>query len=335
MKEPFDLDVFHPEDAQGVAALFQSVYGDGYPIKTVYNPSQLIEAFEKKENMPVVARTSSGRVIAYEALYRSAPNPDVYEAGQGLVALDYRGKGVNSRINDYLMNVLLPGLSIDAVFGEAVCNQIYMQKNWRKFQAIETAIEIDLMPHEAYKAETSAAGRVATVCGFRIYRDGAQTVHLPAPYTNQLEWIYSEIEEERNFKTGNAIVPSGPSRIDLQVFDSAQAARMTLWEAGADDLETSLSFYETNLRDRGVIVFQIWLNLSWPFVDAVVEVLRRRHYFFGGLLPKWFGTDGLLMQKVTQKPNWEGIHLYTDRAGRILKFIREDWERSGHDCGAA
>lgn len=32
--QSFEVDLFRPADAKGVARLFQAVYGDGYPIKT-------------------------------------------------------------------------------------------------------------------------------------------------------------------------------------------------------------------------------------------------------------------------------------------------------------
>ena len=47
-----------------------------------------------------------------------------------------------------------------------------------------------------------------------------------------------------------------------------------------------------------------------------------------GSFPLWFGTDGLLMQKVAGRPNWEGINLYSDRAREILGIVRKDWEEA-------
>lgn len=322
--EAFRLDTFRPDDAESVAELFRSVYGEGYPVKMVYNPVELIDAFEKRENIPVVARTQSGRIIAYEALYRSAPNPDLYEAGQGLVAADWRGRGINLGINDYITNVLLPGLRVEAVFGEAVCNHTRMQQIWGKYRTIETAIEVDLMPAEAYQAEASASGRVATLLCFRIYHHRTQTVYLPARYAEQLRQIYSFLDRGQGFETGSHDLPCTSSRIGLQVFDFAGVARITVWELG-DDLEATIARWEEELANRGTTVIQVWLNLSWPSIDGAVEVLRRRRYFFGGLLPRWFGTDGLLMQKVMQRPNWEGIHLHSDRGKTILEFVRRDW----------
>ena len=82
------------------------------------------------------------------------------------------------------------------------------------------------------------------------------------------------------------------------------------------------------MREKGILVIQVWLNLACPWVGQAVETLRDRGYFLGGALPRWFDNDGLLMQKILKRPDWDGICLYTDRASEILRFVRADWERS-------
>jgi hypothetical protein len=46
------------------------------------------------------------------------------------------------------------------------------------------------------------------------------------------------------------------------------------------------------------MVIQVWLKFSSPWNGKVVDILRRKGYFLGGSLPRWFDEDGLLMQKV-------------------------------------
>jgi hypothetical protein len=40
----FKIDLFQPGDGPGVAKLFTAVYGDGYPVKIVYDPDALAAA---------------------------------------------------------------------------------------------------------------------------------------------------------------------------------------------------------------------------------------------------------------------------------------------------
>src|SRR3989339_1449383 len=165
-EKKFEVDIFRPEDAEGVAQLFTAIYGKGYPIKLVYNPEQLIGAFERKDNIPVVARTQEGNIVGYVAMFRSAPHQKLYEGGQGLVLSDYRNLGVAALIISHICDVVAKELNINAIFGEAVCNHTHMQRAMAVHQTIETAIEVDLMPAEAYAKEKSAAGGVSPLALF-------------------------------------------------------------------------------------------------------------------------------------------------------------------------
>jgi len=72
----------------------------------------------------------------------------------------------------------------------------------------------------------------------------------------------------------------------------------------------------------------VWLNLGSSWVGAAVNVLGDRGYFLGGLLPRWFGEDGLLMQKIMIDPDFESVQLYSDRAKQIFAMVKADWLRT-------
>lgn len=52
-------------------------------------------------------------------------------------------------------------------------------------------------------------------------------------------------------------------------------------------------------REHRRVLSKLELKPSEPWVGDAVELLRKRKYFF----------DGMLMQKVMVRPNWEGIAL--------------------------
>ncbi|MBP7530032.1 MAG: hypothetical protein KA801_19075, partial [Syntrophorhabdaceae bacterium] len=324
--ERITIDTFQPGDAKGVGELFRSVYGEDYPVKLVYQPDALVEAFEKHENIPAVARSSKGTIVGYVSIFRSAPVETVYEAGQGLVLVEYRKHGIARATNRYFAEELAPAYGADAVFGEAVCNHPHSQKAWAKEGAIETALEVDLMPAETYAREGSASGRVATLHMTRMYLPMEHTVYAPDRYEEVMRFIYSGfrsgavVEKARDEIAGNE-----PTSIETRLFEFAGVARVTVREAG-QDFQAVFEGHEADALAKGMVVVQVWLKLSRPFIGTLVEYLRGRGYFFGGILPRWFGVDGLLMQKVVPRPNWEGIHLYSDRALAILEAVRHDWQ---------
>ncbi len=322
------IDIFHPEDAEGVAELFKSVYGEGYPVKLVYNPPELISAFKARENVPAIARTAKGEIIGYCGLYRSSPNPGLYEGGQGLVSLAHRRSNVGTRVVRYAMEDLARQIDVDGVFGEAVCNHTYMQEVCVNMNLLETALEVDLMPAEAYAKEKSAPGRVAALPTFRIYKPKPHEVHLPAVYRKQLEFLYIGLDDPRTFSVSSTdIPPKAKTTCKAQIFDFAKVARLAFSATGSD-FDQILTVEEAGFAPQNIVITQVWLRLSEPWVGKIVAILKKKGYFFGGLLPRWFGEDGLLMQKIVGRPNWDEIHLYSDRAKQILEFVKADWEET-------
>lgn len=167
-KQDVKVGTFCPEDAEGIVRLFRSVCGENYPIRLFYDPAAIIAANQDGCYFSFVARSPSGQVIGVNHLFPSAPNPALYETGVGLVLKEYRNLGVNGRVLRFLYESFVPQKPhIEEVFGEAVCNHIFQQKFVSAHKFVETALEVALMPVEAYNQEKSATGRVSTLDVFR------------------------------------------------------------------------------------------------------------------------------------------------------------------------
>jgi GNAT superfamily N-acetyltransferase len=330
--QTYAMDAFCPADAAGIVNLFRSVYGEGYPIRLFYDPAALTEANAKGACYSLVARTPSGDVVGVEHVFRSAPYEHLYEAGSGLVLKEYRNQGITSKLLDFIFNEWGPRQeNIEELFGEPVCNHTHMQKLVSKNDFSETALEIALMPAEAYDRERSAKGRVAALLAFRSYRPKRHTVYLPPVYESPLRSIYARIYDARDLVPALGGLPDSVlSTADMTVFDFARVARIAMHETGSD-LAHYLMDLENKAMESKVTVFQVWLKLNDPRVGAAVEVLRNKDYFFGGALPRWFDHDGLLMQKVTCDPGFEGIHLHSDAARELGAVVLEDWKRTQKD----
>lgn len=324
-REELTVGFFHPEDAEGVATLFRGIYGDHYPAKIVYDPGQLIEAVENRDNIPIVVRTPDHRVVGYSSLFRAAPDKGVYEKGNGAVARDFRNAGVMGMIFQFVKEMLPTISDVSVLFGEPVCNHTYIQKAaLATLPFVETAIEIDVMPSEAYEKEQSALGRVSTLLMFITVVPKPQTIYVPGRYREYFEYIYQGLDDRRSFSLSkDDFSPLCTTRIDTQVFEFARLARITVHEAGSD-FERLLVAEEQAAINRNARVIQVWLRLSWPWIGRAVDLVKDHGYFFGGILPQWFGEDGLLMQKILPSINWEGIHLSSERAQKILEFIKAD-----------
>ena len=328
----YEFDLFRPEDAEGVSQLFRTVYGDSYPIKTFIEPKLLIEENATGRTISSVARTPKGDIVGHVALFHSAPYERICESGAGLVHPSYRGgKGIYTELGLHGMEVTAKKYNIELLFGEPVCNHIFAQRGTAKAGWITQAIEVDLMPAEAYDKEKSASGRVTALLDFKTLKPKPHTVYLPAVYEESMRFIYSGLDDGRDLVLSRDELSSPmKTEIKTQVFDFAQVARLVVHEAGAD-FEGVLEREERSVLEKGVVVLQVWLKLSWPWIGQVVDILRKRGFFLGGILPRWFDVDGILMQKIIGQPNWEGIQLHFDRAKKILEIVKADWQHINKD----
>jgi hypothetical protein len=322
------VDFFRPKDGEGIAALFRQVYGDGYPVKLYYEPEALIRANASGDCCSIVARNEAGEVVGATAAIRSAPYAGIYESAAGLVLKAYRNHGISERLQWFLLHRWVQTRpQVDGVFGEPVCNHLHVQKNWHDLGAVEMGLEVALMPASAYGDDQEDRSRVACLAAYYTVSSRPHRVYLPPVYADALRFLYSGLSEERSLSSSAAALPSDRStQHQVSVFDFASVARVAFHETGLD-LKDRLKKIERDLRDQGVRVIQVWLRLGSPWVGAATDLLRDEGYFLGGVLPRWFDDDGLLMQKLLSPPDWEGIHLYTDRAREILSMVKQDRDR--------
>ena len=331
MNLTWNLDIFRPEDAEGIVKLYRAVYGEDYPVKAVYDPQQLIRQNEAGEAWRVVARSSNGEVIGHVAFYRSSPpNPGLYEHGQLLVRHDYRKTDVAFHLMEYSLAEIPRSRNLDLIWGEAVCNHLFTQQTVRDNQFVEMGLELDLMPAESYAKALSGppthAGRVSTLVVFRSFVPRPQRLYLPGIYEETLRYIYAAADFGHSFEVSTHPLPADTvTQADVAVFREAGVARMNIDRIGAD-FEARLAVLESKASSGGSVIRQVFLRLSEPCIGAAVEILRRRGYFIGGAMPRWFDDDGLLMQKTLHAPDFEQIFLLTKRARKLCEIVQQDRE---------
>lgn len=325
-EEVFTVDYFRPSDAPGVARLFYAIYGEGYPVDTYYIPERLIEENRRGAIRSVVARTSSGDIVSHVALYRSSPpNPNLYEYGVGLTLPAYRSTMAFARANQLLIK-LIGHDGIDGFYGEAVCNHVITQKLSRQTRAIETALQPALMPPDAYETKQSATGRVGCLVFCRVAHDIHRALHVPDRYEKEIRFILDGLNLDRKLISRKSEQPDSCGEIDVKRFDYAGVARCTITAHGKG-MEEKLAGIEQQLRSDNYALIQFFIDLGKPRSCDIVEMLHSHGYCFGGLLPTWFGDDGLLMQKHFVDPDFDSLHIYSERGRSIAAMVRRDWEQ--------
>ncbi len=323
--QTFVVDRFRPEDAKGIAHLFYAEYGPSYPVETFYYPERIIAENENGNIHSVVARTPKGDIIGHGALYRSAAEyRNLYEIGQCIILPAYRITFAAFKINKYAAETLTAITRPDSMIGEAVTHITATQKFSALVGMKDVALEMDLMPAEAYEKSQVASGRVSCLILFKSFRDRPQEIFIPARYRGIMEDISRDVAIERTRSSATGGLPgNAKSRFSKRFFGYAGVGRVNMSGAGGD-FRGILDAFEKEGRDQKTLVFQFFLNMGEPWVGEAVEILRERGYFFGGYLPRWFDADGMLMQKTLNPPDFSAPILYSAKARALMDFVRSD-----------
>jgi len=325
----YKIRLMRDSEAPAVVDLYRAVYGDHFPIKEMYDPKFIIRQQEEGLMYRVVAVDASDKVLAHHAMYRLAETyRGLYEAGQGMVYPEHRGKGFSNVLQEYIARTLAAAVGVEEFWGESVTNHVMMQKAALNVGVKESGIELEVMPAESYQAEKSAPGRVGAVVCFLVVKEKPQTIFLPEPYAQLLKKIYENGKRNRKFAASVQTLPEGVrSRYADTFISSAGVLRVSLFEAGKDLSEVMTGLVK-KYTAAGAVVLQVLLPLDKPWSGAATEVLNRQGFFFSALVPRWFDGDGLLLQKLECPPDFENIVLFSDFSKELLEFIRKDRERT-------
>lgn len=324
-----EIDFLGPADAEGVAALFRAVYGENYPHRVYYDPQALVAENATRRIISSVARTPKGEIVGHSAVFRTAPHPGLYESGAGLVLPPYRHTaGILTRLLAHGFELTPQQFGVEAILGDAILNHPFTQRAASHLGSIPVGLQVDLMPAASYAKEGGDNGRVAGLMTINLYQPHPQRIHRPAAYREVLDDLYGAISDPRELVDSRPEAPAGaPSQVTSLYFDFAQVARLYVTGVGPDFAER-FAREEDAARARGAVVVQAWLALSIPWLDPAVDWLRAGGYFLGGIMPRWFDQDALMLQKVLHRPHWEGIVMALERGREILDLVRRDWERT-------
>lgn len=320
--QKYEVDVFRPGDAWGVARIHHAVYGADYHVDMPYVPELLLRAVAAEDIMPAVVRTPSGDLAAYSALFRSTPpNPNLYEYGQTMVHPEYRNSRAVLLVFKKLIEMAEASPLVHGFFGEAVCHHLVTQKMGQRSGCVEVALEPSLLPEGAYARE-GIAGRVSCLIMCRMKEDRPQVLYWPARFQRRRAFLADALGLDRDIRPSEAGFPEGSaSRVQVQRFEAAGVVRMNVRESGAD-LAARLAEAEAG----SPALVQVYLNLAEPWAGAAADLLAGAGYFLGGYLPIWLGPDALLMQKLAVPPGFGGMLFAGDRGRELADLVREEWE---------
>lgn len=308
-------DLFHPEDAEGVARLYYAIYGDSFPIDYVYDPERIREANLTEDLYHVVGRTESGDIVGVMALFRSAPGRGILESGGLMILPDYRQGLLLYRLFDMNQKLARSLPWLNAEFSQMVTDIETPQKMSNRFGTRGLALEL-----EAMGPRPGGDGRrVSFVDEFIVFRDVPHDIYLPERYADLLRGQYAALGLDRRFLPEREA--SGDTSFTRSELHWADLTKILVDKIGTDFAEV-LCAAEQGCASPAV---QLLLPLSDPGLQQAVELARSQGFWLGGLLPLWTAADVLLLQKLPTRPDFDAVYLFTDEARAVMQHVRADY----------
>lgn len=321
----FSIQPITEQNAAYVAGVFRAIYGDDFPVDYVYDAGRLLAEIAGGRLAAALARDVEGHPAGYVSCYTCAPNPRLWEGGNLLVVPEYSASNLALVLADYFLQPgNLPGGRSDAIFSEAVCHHYFTQVSCAKSGMTACALALDQLDGASFKQHRPETARVACLLQFLEFSAADAPCHLPRRYDTILRRLLAPLRARR-LAAGDAPLPAaGETQRRDDWYASAGTWRVSVSRIGSD-WSAFLAELNFEARKRCVTSLQLVLCADQPWIDAAVEAARAHGFFFGGLFPRWFGADGVMLQQVLGKaPEFEGIRLYEAQAKELLEFIAAD-----------
>jgi len=308
-----------------VPGLFRAIYGDAFPVQYVYHADLIMAEIEGGRLDASIAFDAVGNPAGYIALYKNAPNPQLWEGGNLLVLPGSAGSNLAwLLVQHYAQPENIPATGSDGIFGEAVCHHYFTQMGGVKCGFGDYALMLDQVNGASFQEHGPETERVACLLQFLEQSDPPDLCYLPEQYLEPLQKLLTPLRP-RTALPGSAPLPvTGETASSDVWFSDAGTWRISVSSLGAD-WPAFLDQLLEQARQRQAVSLQVVLSAGLDCTTAAVQEMRQRGFFLGGLFPRWFGSDGIALQQVLGKePDYDGIKLYSPVARELLGFIQTD-----------
>jgi hypothetical protein len=320
----YNIRQAEPEDAAAIVRLFREIYGEAYPHADMYCEETLRENIRSQNVRALLGVDADGRAQGYFAREQTAPNQEIWEEKGLVVTAAYKRTQLGMKLMSQMQEA---GFSHDSgVFSFPVCYQYFSQLACVKHGRSDVALCLEMVDASIFKEREAGTGRVACLLNFSEYASPEGPIYLPEPYDAILRELAAPLQK-RVFKKAAGALPS-ESKTVLESLAAPEGGNWSLAvrEVGADWSQVLSALLAQACRNN-VRSWRVFVNAHQPSVGAAVEQLRQQGFFFCGLAPQWFGSDGIVLQKLAdQEPDFEGIRLYSRQARELCSFLRADRE---------
>ena len=319
-----------PVEAPLVGEVFRSVYGESYIDPSVYQPEALLRKIQQGKLFAVLSLDPEGRPAGYVALGAEAPNPFLWEEKGLVVVPEYNKTDLGSSLVSFFGNPSAWPASATGIYGSPVCHHYFAQIFCAKSGWIASTIQLDLFDAAIFRERPEGLSRVSCVQFFTPMPPAPAPSYWPREYSEFLATITRSRNEPAGRLSEELLPDESLTSLQTNELESSRNLRVNVFHIGKDWPEVVQNIL-VEARTRQLISVQVFLDTSCSCIGEAVRILRSHGFFLGGLAPRWFGNDGLLMQKVNADTRYDLFKLYSAPARKLFDFIRADRMTVRHD----
>lgn len=324
MNDEFRVSLFVPEDAPGITRFYREIYGENFPVRYVYDPSEIVRRYDGVNHRTAVVYDKEGSLAGLGSLFRSGPNPLLYEAGQLMVAKPHRSKGVASLIRRVVLEEYPTQIPVAVLFLEALCSHTISQHNVSD-GFVPTGVELEwvpaMEPNRNPDKDDGAGTRISLLMLFRVFKDTPHAIYPHPVYTGFIAQRVEALGLDRVVMPGES--PGTEStEAESDVLPDASIATLSVSRIGRN-LPDVLARFEA---ETAGCARHVRVNLGDAAAPWAIDILRGEGFFLSAYLPLWFGNDGILFQKLPKDPDFCAPRYGSGEARELAEAIRLDWE---------
>lgn len=321
------------EDMESLVQCLYYVFDYNYAMDDMYNPSALKK--KKAEGLydGLVAKNSSGKIVAHVAMLKKSRNDKICESAQAFVMPEYGKRGLFPQLKSQLIGYA-DQIGLYGVTSSSVTGHPYTQRANISLGCVETGIGIGYIPSdmESVIKRTGKGKRQSVMTYFRTTSHKPHLkVFLPKSHSDIIVETYAKLGLEREISIcAQDTLPEGCSIISSNVNNIWNHVYMTVFFAGRKDFRQRVESLLRGAAAAGCAVCYVTLPLDSENTSAIIAELEKIGFFYSGTLPyEVNGCDAVKMQCLICNENIseEDVIAESEWGKRLRSYIFNEMNR--------
>jgi hypothetical protein len=314
------------DDAASVARLVESVYGDTYYPRDLYDPEQIVGLNQAGKLVSIVALDSAKRVVGHYALERPHLGA-VAEASDAIVAPEHRHLHLMEQMRLLLREEAMR-LGLAGLVGYRVTNHVFSQKAEEHFGAHPCGVALGLWPRSFHNMPEPLAQRISFLIYYKYLRPPQRVCHVATQHQEMIAGIYRQYGIPIELRPGAPAQGTGEVSVEYEA--AVEAGTIRVRRVGADTVAALDQARRKLCASSGAKAITLELPLAQPGTAEICRAAEAEGFYFSGVGPA-FSNDGdiLLLQLVVDDIDLSLLEIDNPFAQDLLAYAGSECQRVG------